>query len=234
MQKTWKLLGVTKRSWASDCVMLLSGRLNPCTSFFFTLSRCTTCCHSSKPDVISVQSRASVSQCSPHLSLSLSPSPAGPWEIMACCIAVSGVIRLCRVAAPSLWCSCPLQGGWGPIAYTRYSDRAGGDWQQHAPVWDGRANPLLRCFSSGLQRRAAHTGIQHRHVCNNAERWSTGSKSSRYYKWYSCNLLKSYRFKTMSVHHCEFICIYVDYIQNYTSVSVIWLLFIYYYSIIII
>lgn len=128
--------------------------------FFFNLSRCTTCCHSSKPDVISVQSRASVSQCSLHLSLSLSPSPAGPWEIMACCIAVSGVIRLCGVAAPSLWCSCPLQGGWGPIAYTRYSDRAGGDWQQHAPVWDGRANPLLRHFSSGLQRRAARTSTR--------------------------------------------------------------------------
>lgn len=175
--------------------------------FFFFLSRCTTCCHSSKADVISVQSRAWVS--------SLSPSPAGPWEIMACCIAVSGVIRLRGTAAPSLWCSCPLQGGWGPIAYTGYSDGAGGDWQQHAPVWDARAKPLLRCYSSVLQRRAAHTQTHTHGYRNNAERWSTGIKIHRYYIWYSIaswwiqTELKEWAFITMLLS-----VFYGDFIQN--------------------
>lgn len=174
--------------------MLLSGRLNPGTTFFFFsvfLSRCTTCCHSSKADVISVQSRAWVS--------SLSPSPAGPREIMACCIAVSGVIRLCGTAAPSLWCSCPLQGGWGPIAYTGYSDGAGGDWQQHAPVWDGRASPLLRCYSSGLQRRAAHTQT-HTAIMLNDDLPGSKSidiKNNKVASWWIHTELKQWAFITM-------------------------------------
>lgn len=149
--------GLKKGHQPPDCVMLLSGHLNPRSTFFSESLHHMLSLFKTRPNLCSEQGPlfpVLSAALSLSLSLYLSP-PAGAREIMACCIAVSGVIRLCGVAAPSLWRSCPLQGGWGPIAYTPYSDRAAGDWQQHGPVWDWSC----RGFISEACREALYAHI---------------------------------------------------------------------------